>query len=452
MIAIAFMLLLILERYLIGQPWRYGELYSASWSNGLVALMTGALCIAVTLVLSLWSALFSVIGIHFFRTLFTHDLFIALCGSITVALGISTLRQKETIIRPLSRVAGSLAQLLLPIVVLVELLFLLALPVTGLAPLWGTGNGTALLMALTGLVLLGTVVYFGETPDRADHTRGMHVFITIGMIALPTLSLLSAYGLSLRVLQYGWTVERCWALAIWVVLTGFAVSYALAAVRHRRDWFLTLDQINRFGLYGSLALLIAIQSPLLDFREISLASQIERAQLDGDHWANFDFGYSRNMLGRPGWLHSTSLIDELGEDDPELVEVIKNPPPGIPGTPLAWKTNLTLYPGDLLVPAALLPIIRSESMGSLEQHIFPVQLKNDGSTQFLVASRFNESFVSLGIYYVTPEGEWRRRELQSSDPIGMDDEVLRALIDGRYAIDTPEFNALRINGTRYDVR
>ena len=452
MIAIALMLLLILERYLIGQPWRYSELYSASWSNGLVALMTGALCIAVTLVLSLWSALFSVIGIHFFRTLFTHDLFIALCGSITVALGISTLRQRETIFRPLSRVAGSLAQLLLPIVVLVELLFLLALPVTGLAPLWGTGNGTALLMALTGLVLLGTVVYFGETPDRADHTRGMHVLITIGMIALPTLSLLSAYGLSLRVLQYGWTVERCWALAIWVVLTGFAISYALAAVRHRRDWFLTLDHINRFGLYGSLALLIAIQSPLLDFREISLASQIERAQLDGDHWANFDFGYSRNMLGRPGWLHSTSLIDELGEDDPELVELIKNPPPGIPGTPLAWKTNLTLYPGDLLVPATLLPIIRSESMGSLEQHIFPVQLKNDGSTQFLVASRFNESFVSLGIYYVTPEGEWRRRELQSSDPIGMDDEVLRALIEGRYAIDTPEFNALRINGTRYDVR
>ena len=183
-----------------------------------------------------------------------------------------------------------------------------------------------------------------------------------------------------------------------------------------------------------------------------MQAKIERTQLDGDHWANFDFGYSRNMLGRPGWLHSTSLIGELGEDDPELVELIKNPPPGIPGTPLAWKTNLTLYPGDLLVPAALLPIIRSESMGSLEQHIFPVQLKNDGSTQFLVASRFNESFVSLGIYYVTPEGEWRRRELQSSDPIGMDDEVLRALIDGRYAIDTPEFNALRINGTRYDVR
>ena len=452
MIAIAFMLLLILERSLIGQPWRYDDLYSASWNNGLVALMTGALCIAVALVLSLWSALFSVIGIHFFRTLFTHDLFIALCGCITVALGISTLRQRETIIRPFSKVASSLAQLLLPVVIIVELLFLLALPVTGLAPLWGTGNGTALLMALTGLALLGTVVYFGETPNSTDHSRGTHMLITIGVIVLPILCLLSAYGLSLRVLQYGWTVERCWALAIWIVLTGFASSYAFAALRHRSDWSLSLSRINRLGLYGSLALLLAIQSPLLDFRKISLASQIERTQLDENQWANFDFGYSREMLGRPGWLHSTNLIDELSEDDPELAELIKNPPPGIPGTPLAWKTNLTLYPGDLLVPAALLPIIRSESMGSLEQHIFPVQLKNDGGTQFLVASRFNESFVSLGIYYVTPEGEWRRRELQSSDPIGMDDEVLRALIDGRYAIDTPEFNALRINGTRYDVR
>ena len=452
MIAIAFMLLLILEHHVIGQPWRYGDIYSASWSNGIVALMTGALCIAVALVLSLWSALFSVIGISFFRTLFTHDLFIALCGCITVALGISTLRQRETIIRPLSKVAGSLAQLLLPVVIVVELLFLLALPFTGLAPLWGTGNGTALLMALTGLALLGTVFYFGEALHRADHSRGMHVLITIGVIVLPILCLLSAYGLSLRVLQYGWTVERCWALAIWTILTGFSSSYALAALLERRDWSLSLSRINRFGLHGSLVLVIAIQSPLLDFRKISLASQIERTQLDGNEWANFNFGYSQEMLGRPGWLHSTNLIEEIGEDDPELAELIKNPPRRLPGAPFTPKANLTLHPGDLIVPAPLLPIIRSESLGSIEQHIFPVQLKTDGSTQFLVASRFNESFVSLAIYYVTSEDEWRRRELQSSDPIRIDDEILSALTEGRYAIDAPEFNALRINGTRYEVR
>ena len=452
MIAIAFMLLLIIERYLIGQPWRYDDLYSASWNNGLVALMTGALGVAVTLLLSLWSALFSVIGIHFFRTLFTHELFIALCGCITVALGISTLRQRETIIRPLSKVAGSLAQLLLPVVIVVELLFLLALPATGLAPLWGTGNGTALLMALTGLALLATVVYYGETPNSTGHSRGMHMLITIGVIVLPILCLLSAYGLSLRVLQYGWTVERCWALAIWIVLTGFGSSYALAALRRRSDWSLSLGRINRLGLYGSMALLLAIQSPLLDFRKISLASQIERTQLDGNQWANFDFGYSQEMLGRPGWLHSTNLIEEIGEDDPELAELIKNPPRRLLGAPFAQRANLTLYPGDLLVPAPLLPIIRSESLGSTEQHIFPVQLKTDGSTQFLVASRLNESFVSLAIYYVISEDKWRRRELQSSDPIGTDDEVLSALIEGRYTIDAPEFNALRINGTRYDVR
>ncbi|MEL0218905.1 MAG: hypothetical protein VXB09_14790, partial [Gammaproteobacteria bacterium] len=192
--------------------------------------------------------------------------------------------------------------------------------------------------------------------------------------------------------------------------------------------------------------------PLLDFRKISLASQIERTQLEGNEWANFDFGYSTEMLGRPGWLHSSNLLEEIGEDDPELAELIKNPPRRLPGAAFAQKANLTLYPGDLLVPAPLLPIIRSESMGSVEQHIFPVQLKTDGSTQFLVASRLNESFVSLAIYYVTLEGEWRRRELQSSEPIGTDDEVLSALTEGRFAIDAPEFNALRINGTRYEVR
>ena len=113
------------------------------------------------------------------------------------------------------------------------------------------------------------------------------------------------------------------------------------------------------------------------------------------------------MLGRPGWLHSTNLIDELGEEDPELAQLIKNPPRRLPGAPLARKANLTLYPGDLLVPATLLPIIRSESMESIEQHIFSVQLKTDGSTQFLVASRFNKTFVSLAIFHDTPEDRWR---------------------------------------------
>ena len=60
--------------------------------------------------------------------------------------------------------------------------------------------------------------------------------------------------------------------------------------------------------------------------------------------------------------------------------------------------------------------------------------------------------MSLAIYYVTSEEEWRRRELQSSEPIGTDDEVLSALTEGRFVVDTPEFNALRIDGTRYEVR
>ena len=77
------------------------------------------------------------------------------------------------------------------------------------------------------------------------------------------------------------------------------------------------------------------------------------------------------MLGRPGWLHSTILIEEIGEDDPELTELIKIPPRRLPGAPFAQKANHAV-PGGSAVPATLLPVIRSESMGSLEQHIFPV--------------------------------------------------------------------------------
>ena len=81
--------------------------------------------------------------------------------------------------------SGSLAQLLLPVVIIVELLFLPVFPVTGLAPLWGTGNGTALLMALTGLVL-PVQSFISEKRQTARIIR-MHVLITIGVIVLPIL-------------------------------------------------------------------------------------------------------------------------------------------------------------------------------------------------------------------------------------------------------------------------
>ena len=127
-------------------------------------------------------------------------------------------------------------------------------------------------MALTGLVLLGTVVYFGETPNSTDHSRGMHVLITIGdrTAHLCLLSAMAYRSESSNMDGPSSGVGRS--------LLGrsdrLCLVVCLGRLRHRSDWSLSLSRVNRLGLYSSLALLLAIQSPLLDFGRSPLPARL----------------------------------------------------------------------------------------------------------------------------------------------------------------------------------
>ena len=64
-------------------------------------------------------------------------------------------------------------RLLLPLVLAVVAAFLVALPFTGLAPLWGTGNGTALLMALNALALFFVNAAY-QTGEKSPYPPSIH--------------------------------------------------------------------------------------------------------------------------------------------------------------------------------------------------------------------------------------------------------------------------------------
>ena len=63
-----------------------------------------------------------------------------------------------------------------------------------------------------------------------------------------------------------------------------------------------------------LAILLLINTPVLDFRAISARSQIARVESGEIQPIEFDFRYAREMLARPGYLAVQGLIDQLGFD------------------------------------------------------------------------------------------------------------------------------------------
>jgi hypothetical protein len=110
---------------------------------------------------------------------------------------------------------------------------------------------------------------------------------------------LAAYGLSLRIRQYGWTPERIIALACVTVATCYALGYALAAVRPGA-WLKWLEVANIFTACVVVVLLVALGSPVADPARISVADQVARLEAEKISPEKFDFAFLRFKSGRFG--------------------------------------------------------------------------------------------------------------------------------------------------------
>ena len=90
------------------------------------------------LLLWLWAALFQLVDIGFFRTLFRDDAFIALATGTLFGFGVLIGRTQHRAIQTVRSVLFAVGRGLLPLLAFIALLFVLSLPFTGLEPLWRT--------------------------------------------------------------------------------------------------------------------------------------------------------------------------------------------------------------------------------------------------------------------------------------------------------------------------
>jgi len=145
-------------------------LFARSWRNFLVAVLSGTFMAGVALVLALWAALFFAIGIDFFAGLFASDWFLFPVLSVALGLGVYIFRRLTNVIDGITSLLEGLTRLLLPLLTIVFSIFLVALPFTGLQPLWDTGHGTAIVMWLNALALftVNAVYQTGRVIDRPN--------------------------------------------------------------------------------------------------------------------------------------------------------------------------------------------------------------------------------------------------------------------------------------------
>lgn len=319
-----FKALMYAQQQASGEPFSYSHLFRFSWRNFLTLGLALLFTLSVWGVLMLWAALFKVINIDFFHDLFTERWFYYPVLALAQGFGIIIFRNQAKVIDTITRIQQALMKFLLVILVLVSLLFLTALPFTGLTPLWETGQGSMLILWLQALMLFFLNAVYQDDAAARPYPILIHRFIYLGVALLPIYSAIAFYGLSLRVEQYGWSVSRCWGFLLWSFFALFSLGYLWGIIKLRDHWLERLSWVNvRMGLV-LLAVMLLINSPLIDFRKISVSSQLNRLANDEVNLTDFDFAYFRYELAHPGYLALQKMKADVAEEHPAIALKIDN--------------------------------------------------------------------------------------------------------------------------------
>jgi hypothetical protein len=271
------------------------------WTNLIVAAAAGAFVVAAFLLTLLLSELFHLIGIDLIRDLFHDEWFPWMlgCGALGGAVGL--LRDRDKVIGLLQRVVTSILSVLAPVLALGLLVFVLALPFTGLEPLWSQTKSTTpiLLVCILGAVILANAVAgnAAEEEVRAPVLRSAAMALLAVMLPL---ALVAAVSTAKRIGQYGYTPDRLWALVFVAVATAFAAFYLYSLVRGRLEWPDLIRRSNIRLAIGVCALALFLALPIVSFGAISARDQMARLQSGRVPPERFDWAAMRFDFGPAG--------------------------------------------------------------------------------------------------------------------------------------------------------
>lgn len=302
-----------------GSRWSipYAPAHNHAWTNFVLWCAAWVFVGIVWLMAWLLAGLFNLIGIEILEDLLHESwMQLALVG-IALGGGIGLLRDRASIVGLLQRVVTTVLSVLAPPLALGLAVFLIALPVTGLAPLWeATKSTTPILLCciIGGLTLINAVI--GDAPDHEARHPALRASVLVLCLALLPLAVIAAVSVGSRVSQHGLTPDRLWAM----LFTGIALAYGLACllslIRGRTRPAALLRAANLKLAVGLCLLAFLLSTPLVDFNALSTRHQVARLNSGVVPADQFDWTALRFDFGQAG-LTATKKLAKHGKT-PEI--------------------------------------------------------------------------------------------------------------------------------------
>jgi len=293
--------------------WNYAALFQTTWRNAMMLAVAGLLTGIFWGVLFAGAHLMKSIGITLVLDLITLPIFISVASAVVFACAMAlTLARADTIV-VLRRFWLSLNQAFLPLVLLFSTMWAIALPFTGVAPLFETGRAGLVLLWFAALAVNFVNAARQDGLAPAPFVPWLRRALAYAWLSMLVVVGVAAFAIYQRVAQYGWTAERVWSVFVLMMAAGYALGYSLSVFKTERGWMWSIDQTNVAMAIVLCAGLIALSSPLADARRISVASQVDRLLAGKTKIEEFDFYYLKSKSG----LYGTRALQALANGVPD---------------------------------------------------------------------------------------------------------------------------------------
>jgi hypothetical protein len=444
----------------------YESYFECSWKLVLQVLLSGMFVGALFLVLWLGSALFLLLKLDFLQQLLHEAWFNVPVIAMAFASALHVTDVRPDIIRGSRTLILSLLSWLLLVLVVLVGGFLASLPFTGLGLLWATKSGAWILLGVAALqvVFINAALKSGLESDQIS--RVLRVCMRIACLMLPVLVILATYALALRIRQYGFTPHRVLACSGAFVAYFYAIGYAWVALT-RTGNLAKIGSVNVVTAWVSLAVLVAVFTPLADPARLSVASQVDRLLAGKVVAEDFDYDFLRYDAARYGLQALARLRGETRGSNAETIRELSARAANQPGSSrwnatrpdaAALARNIESRTPGQSVPGAFLS---TDWARSTQYETLPACLrfrieKCDAYFVDLTGERQPDVVLvpnngSVGyVFGQAGNGDW---QLVGQFSIAPDCVAMRAaLAKGTFQLVEPRRRDIQINGRRIEVK
>lgn len=438
--------------------------YPAYFDTATKAAVQLALSIGFTgafwILLHLGAALFRIINLDFLETLMRQTWFVIPVTGVVFATAVHLTDVRDGLIRGVRTLALMLLSWLLLVITVLVAGFLAALPFTGLGGLWAAGSGASLVLAAAAaLIILINAAYQDGQPDNRPPAV-LRAAVRVAAVLITPLVVIAVWGLALRIGQYGLTPDRIIAAACALVGASFAAGYGWAALSpfwRKGEWMRPLERTTIWTAVLTVAVILALFSPLADPARLSVADQVARLERGAVTPDRFDYRFLRFESGKAG----QAALERLTRSDNAEVarrardaliaqryEPVRSLPPK---APTIADIRIRPYPENSTLPASFTGQYGrlAENFGHCdEEHACVarlIDLDGDGDPEVLVAGQ-----MSASAFKQEPDGRWMEWVMYRAPECDNDDSfnVAEAVGSPRLATAPPIFPDLVIGGVR----